>query len=409
MFRHLLAEDLEYASTLPEKSYQANKFAARNTKWPQRKQLLAEIHFLTKYLDPKLSQTVIYLGGSPGKHLELLVDFFAGITFLCFDSAGYSGVVSKERLILHARTISEDEIETWRGRAYLIIDLKTNQAEDYQAGGEVTATNVRRRRIDDLTLQRRYYTALQPIKGLLTFIPPYPKENGKRELFQYLDGQGYFVPWAGNNSTEIKLVPFSSSRSSKTSSASKTSEANLGSSASKTSEANLGSSASKTSEANLGSSASKTSATNEFKSRLTDWDLLRHERIMFFHNDVERRTKTFGNVYSESSALDPPELLQDWDSSAEIVILGEYGQRVGIKGIYQLREFIKTASQRITALLNDRNISARRKHQIKTPMIYVDIKEVLKRLTPETRVGMRPIAPLEAPKESQKLKNFLRK
>jgi hypothetical protein len=42
-------------------------------------------------------------------------------------------------------------------------------------------------------------------------------------------------------------------------------------------------------------------------------------------------------------------------------------------------------------------------------MIYVDIKEVLKRLTPETRVGMRPIAPLEAPKESQKLKNFLHK
>ena len=321
-----------YSRDLPSHTYTNKTSRIRNPELPLRKQLLSIIEFLTIYWEPEEDKiaTLLYIGSTTGVLFPVLLKLFTNLRIVCYnggDNERKYQVEASDNLLLFNRDINDEEIEEYKGNVFLVLDVKNYVKKDFQGTKEEVYEKINSKRIVNLILQKEYYEKIKPIEALLTFTLPYPKSQSP-ETFEYLNGTVYFCAWNGNHSTETKLVPIYGSTK--------------------------------------------------------KWDLIEYESILFYRNEIDRKTRSYSNEYSKSKALDPPELTTDFDSNLEIAILGKYCKKLDQK--YDCKEVIKSISQLISKKLGEKAISTLRPKRKEKNIIHIDIEEIEKYLIPDIPV-----------------------
>lgn len=203
--------------------------------WGQRKLLLSEIEFLTRYAthpsgknseggdireaaptvdellaagginsnlnflnyDPAQPTTVVYVGAAPGGHIPYLADMFPDINFHLYDPVEFD-IDANEQVQIFQQLFQAADAEKYIGIPNVLlisdirsVDFSTVTEAEYNAGI-----------LRDIQTQQDWYIIMKPYKALFKFRFPYTAG-----VTEYLDGQVYLQAWAPVASTETRLIP----------------------------------------------------------------------------------------------------------------------------------------------------------------------------------------------------------
>lgn len=272
--------------------------------WGQRKLLLSEIEFFTLYWNPKEdpSPLCVYAGAAPGTHLLILSQMFPEIKFDLYDPREIK--VSGENFTVYQEYFTEEIAKKYQGKnVFFISDIRTAEYEKEQEK-ELRKVKVKRSDInmpfslvqdpkikqalrnaektvekyiwDDMLMQQRWVEIMNPKEALLKFRLPWPLE-GRDFNVMYLAGTVFWQIWAQQASTETRLVPKKKNN----------------------------------------------------KYYQDSWSVKEYEELCFYHNNTTRETKRFLDPLTmKDQDIDPPELLDDFDSCAEILVLQKYLEKI---------------------------------------------------------------------------------
>lgn len=302
--------------------------------WGQRKLLLNEIEFLTNHWDPKLipNPICIYAGAAVGTHITLLSTMFPAFTFYLYDPSPFSitendkiKIFTGEEKGFFTDTVAESFAN--RKDVFFISDIRTSDWKknlntaftkygitefdefnqpigdnDIIQQARDEASPVTEEEVwSDMQAQQRWVQIMNPEHALLKFRLPWPND-GVDKQFKYLKGIIYWQPWAPHTSTETRLKPVKDSSG---------------------------------------------------KYELVNYSILTYEQQCFYHNTVSRELVHYKNIFTGTDEpIDFPELLNDYDSTAEAMILKQYFRKQGVKDINQSYTIVKQLSRTITSILN---------------------------------------------------------
>jgi hypothetical protein len=164
---------------------------------------------------------------------------------------------------------------------------------------------------EDHLTQQRWVLLMNPEHALLKFRLPYQPQKGEDPTHrvakvEYLRGIVYLQVWEGQSSSETRLKPVKNQKG---------------------------------------------------QYELATWDALEYEQWLFYHNSITREGTRYQNVFTEvPEPHDFPELLNDFDSTAEAFILKLYFEHRGLKNP---RTEVKNLSRTITWFLNQQPAEAK--------------------------------------------------
>jgi len=171
------------------------KKKSKNVHIGQRKLLMSEIYFLTKY--GHLSDCVVYAGAAGGHHIPYLATLFPKHKFYLWDPAPFA-IAPTDRLEIHNKCFTDDVAAYYMDQSPLFIcDVRSGsddmQFDEFEA--EVHRNN---------QMQRRWIELMQPKMSMLKFRVPYntPVSNA----YEYLDGELCIQTWAPPFSGETRLI-----------------------------------------------------------------------------------------------------------------------------------------------------------------------------------------------------------
>jgi len=255
------------SKTLPYKKMNGIHVSIENGR---RKLILDDITLFTYYWDPKTlpNPTVVYVGAAPGNHITLISHMFPQIaSFILYDPSPFQIRESKKVKILN-QFFTDKDCEQYKDRKDIIFisDIRGAKTPDMsieQFEKEMLIPNMR--------AQENWYKLINPSLCCLKFRLPYYSE-GKERKFSYLPGVILKQAWTNPESTETRLIPQDNKN--------------------------------------------------------IDYDTLFYEQACFYHNKVLRgEEQIFRNPLKGKKPLDPidgKELLNDFDSVFEAIILRDY-------------------------------------------------------------------------------------
>lgn len=284
--RKFTANDFLLRPGNPEKTYQERISSNYPfVKWGQRKLMITEVQFLTLFWDPEKvpDPIIVYAGAAHGKHISLLAQFFPEATFHLYDPRKFVIKADNKQIFIYNQLFTDQDAIQWSGRnnVYFICDIRSGQDDSSFAEFERAIGK-------DMKDQERWTEIMNPVYAHLKFRIPFLKEEFGQYM-EYLYGYLFIQPWIGEKSTELRLVI-------------------------------------------SGTSGKK-----------IEWNTYKIESQMFYHNVEVRGKNMFINPFKSSKRscendklipISPPELLNDWDSLCEIIVLMNYiMKRRGINGI----------------------------------------------------------------------------
>lgn len=169
--------------------------------WGQRKLLLSEIEFLTKY--GHLSNVIVYAGAAPGTHIPLLCMMFPSHTFHLYDPAPFGYNVTNytsdnNTVNIYNEFFTREIAEFWSGQNVLFIsDIRTGDSQ------RMTFEHLENKISEDMQFQLEWCTLMLPIVSSLKMRLTW---DHNIKTTEYFDGELYFQCWAPNRSTELKLI-----------------------------------------------------------------------------------------------------------------------------------------------------------------------------------------------------------
>lgn len=183
--------------SLPRKKYTWVSRNKRSTHhWGLRKLVLQEIDFLVKHAERGM--LVVYAGGAPGLHMNMLCDMFPELSFLIIDSAPFR-CRGNDRLELwrNSDPFSEEvlmDVLTRKGKKILISDIRTAPAGLDRHDGDQYV-------VSDLEKQLEWHERLGSETSLLKFRLPWTEGSTS-----YLDGMLQFPCYGPQTTTETRLI-----------------------------------------------------------------------------------------------------------------------------------------------------------------------------------------------------------
>jgi hypothetical protein len=186
-------------------------------KWGQLKLFTAEIQFLTLYWNPKVipDPICVYVGAALGTHTATLAKMFPQFAFHLYDNRPFDPILNQiKNVTLHHQYFTEEDVVEWskvRQRVFFISDIRTTTYKrvDFDTD-DVVAKENEALVWNDMLLQQDWVQKIRPEHAHLKFRLPYTYkwilEAGKTR--EYLDGLVYIQPWAGQSSSECRLVPY---------------------------------------------------------------------------------------------------------------------------------------------------------------------------------------------------------
>src|SRR5581483_2010112 len=166
--------------------------------WGQRKLLLSEILFLTRW--GHLSNTVVYAGAAPGTHISYLTYLFPNHNFILIDPNPFQIISENLGKIQIINAYFDDNMaNSFLNQDVLFVsDIRT---ADYR---QMTKEENERYIVKDNEIQMKWIRDMKPAKSMLKFRCPYPDIiAGQTQMFK---GTLFFQAWAPGSSTETRLV-----------------------------------------------------------------------------------------------------------------------------------------------------------------------------------------------------------
>ena len=234
--------------------------------WGQRKLLMILVSFLSKHLDKNIENPVIlYVGAAPGINIGIVKKLFPHISLHCYDPLAFKIQTNvKEKLIVYRKKFTNELAEYWgkiQEKDQNVYFISDIRTADYTKVDNLLDNE--KQILQDMQLQKEWVEIIKPCKSQLKFRLPYTIPGVPDEI-EYFDGIIYKQPWQPQTSTETRLVLTSSNLTYK------------------------------------------------------KYSCETYQSQLFYHNIITReKTK-----YSES--IDPPELLDDYDSNCEVQIWKDY-------------------------------------------------------------------------------------
>lgn len=269
----------------PEEMYHSTGIH-NSAHWGQRKLGLALVQLLTIYWDKEKvpNPIVVYAGAAHGLNIAVVADLFPDVTFELYDLGNFM-IEPTDKIHIYKQYFTNETAEQWSNRndIFFVSDIR----RDVKIKDGVDP-EIEKMIWEDMNMQADWYRIIKPIKCQLKFRLPYVEESTK-DIFgnyvKYLGGTLYRGIWAPHHSTECRLVP----------------------------------------------------------SGYDDvyWDIKKHELHMFYFNIKIRGIKKYVNPYYLSYydneetrkyafyPIDPPELLNDYDSMAETELWILYLKKTG--------------------------------------------------------------------------------
>lgn len=208
----------KYNDNLPSQEYNQKIFRTLPLiKWGQRKLLITEIDFLTRYYDyykKGEKKYLLYVGASPGIHINYLNYMFPDLNYILYDKVK-SAVDLTPNVIFHRKYFDNEEAKKYIGmNLFFICDIRTletgvylrkmrktdteQSSEEFKKNDEKSSELI----FDDMKMQREWCEIMKPIQSHLKF-----RTSWSSPTTEYYDGDLYFQPWNGAGSIEMRLVP----------------------------------------------------------------------------------------------------------------------------------------------------------------------------------------------------------
>lgn len=278
--------------------YQGSGQEKNTVHWGQRKLLISEIQFLTLFHESVSDPLVLYPGVAP-LHVKILHKLFPAFTFHLYDTNPLVKELADNKSIFWYPQLFTDEIAasySGKSNVYLICDIRT---ADWKV---MTGEGVEEAVSQDMQLQNKWFSIIKPVAASMKFRLPYP-DKWPSPTYSYPFGYIFKQPWAPPNSTECRIVPVLDSNG------------------------------------NL---------------QVVDWNIKEYEEQMFYHNTIVRDHQKFLSevLPLDTPGLDPPDLIIDFDSMAEVLILKDYILKTYNGKSLDLVTEIKKLSGDITEELN---------------------------------------------------------
>lgn len=207
----------KYDDKLPGEPFDKKKIKdLPKVKWGQRKLLITEIDFLTRYYDQyrkNEKKILLYVGASPGMHINYLNYLFPDIHYVLYDKVE-SLVEQTPNVTFHKKYFDNDEAKKYVGKnLFFMCDIRTLSAGKYlrkmrnsddEKSDEYIEANEKSREIvfDDMKMQKEWAEIMKPIQSYLKF-----RISWDTLTTEYFDGDIYFQPWNGIGSIEMRIVP----------------------------------------------------------------------------------------------------------------------------------------------------------------------------------------------------------
>jgi Poly A polymerase regulatory subunit len=198
-----------YQDTLPFLSWN-DKLAKsldqpeNNLHWGQRKLLLSEIDFLNRYYDSfdKGDKYILYIGASPGQHINYLKKMFPEIKFFLYDRVRTKVTLSDD-VIFYKQYFTDEDAEKYKNmNLFLICDIRNLEVRHHRRKDKSSQTTFDEIIYDDMIKQKKWCQIIKPKKAFLKF-----RVSWDTPQTTYFDGDLYFQIWSGNTSSEMRLVP----------------------------------------------------------------------------------------------------------------------------------------------------------------------------------------------------------
>lgn len=282
----LTLDDMLITTKLPRLQYRKREHhEKKSVHWGQRKLLLSEVQFLTLFHNPNEVINPVIVYAGAGPGIHIK---FLVEMFPNFIYHLYDPVPFSKNLD-NVKNIFTYQRKFTDEDAYKWSNLDNIYfISDIRTADftKMNETQVEEFVSSDMTDQLRWYNIIKPISALLKFRLPWPG-LWPTEGYEYPAGYLFKQVWSPQSSTEGRLVPFNG--------------------------------------------------------ETISWDIKAYEEMMFYHNVIVREQFKYVN-----EAKDEPQLIDDYDSTAEVFILKEYLNKYGIVS----SENIITLSQNITKNLN---------------------------------------------------------
>ena len=289
--------------------------------WGQRKLALTTLAMINFYWDSSTvaNPIVVYAGAAPGQNLNFVMELYPEIEWYLYDPHPIGFKINpeyKSRVHIYGKTggLFTDQIaHAWAGRkdVFFISDIRTVEIDETTGKEKLPSESGV---WNNMKMQERWVKIIKPVVALLKFRLPYSGEkfsneiDFKRGLAPYLAGIVLKQPWAGRTSTETRLlIPYSSI------------------------------------------------INNQYP--IHNWNIKVYEGKMFHLNSVIREINHYYNPFylndhiKREEEINPPELINDWDSMTETTILNDYLIKRGtmedhLKGIRGLSNLLTLSLQR---------------------------------------------------------------
>eukprot|EP00045_Choanoeca_perplexa_P009328 m.89364 g.89364 ORF g.89364 m.89364 type:complete len:581 (+) comp14855_c0_seq28:189-1931(+) len=195
------ATDIPFETVLrddaPRASYRRRKHEKKSViHWGQRKLLMCEMEFLTKYGD--LAPLVVYAGAASGTHIELLAKYFPEHCFVCVDPAPFArNLKESDKMLLRQELFTDEVAKEFEGRDVLFMSDIRAADPDLMTEGVIE-----KQVFDDQAAQMRWHNIMKAKMSMLKFRLPYAAEGNTT----YLKGEIWLPIWAPITTTEARLL-----------------------------------------------------------------------------------------------------------------------------------------------------------------------------------------------------------
>lgn len=161
--------------------------------WGQRKLLLSEVEFLTKFSND--DDIVLYVGAAGGLHIILLSLMFPKLNFVLFDKTKFECINSNKIHIYNRYFTDKDAhyFKKYADRLLFISDIRSVRVRD--------TLNIENVVYEDMSLQQEWYNIINPKKSMFKF-----RLHWNDDVTSYIKGKLYLPVWGPKTTTESRLI-----------------------------------------------------------------------------------------------------------------------------------------------------------------------------------------------------------
>jgi cap2 methyltransferase len=183
--------------------------------WGQRKLLLGELEFLTKFdhlakeraAELHCTPTILYIGAACGIHLNWIIKAFPHYRYILFDPNKFS-VMHRDNIEIHREYFTNVHVSKYGDKSkYPVLfywsDIRCNELQlvGELPGGKVGSTVDDKKIFADMEMQQGWYRGLKPLRSMLKFRLDWTESNTT-----YLAGSVRLQVFPGRHSTETRLI-----------------------------------------------------------------------------------------------------------------------------------------------------------------------------------------------------------